>query len=72
MSQTVPAREVINLVVPALNVLRGLEQDLMEHPDCPFRKTAGAAVNNLMDLVNLAKGDPHEQDLPPDRLPGLK
>lgn len=49
-------REAVNrLVFPAVNVLRGIELDLADHPDCPYRALAVKATGNLMALLELAQ-----------------
>lgn len=49
-------REAVNrLVFPAVNVLRGIELDLTDHPDCPYRAMSVKATANLMALLELAQ-----------------
>lgn len=49
-------RDAVNrLLFPALNVLRGIELDLADHPECPYRDMAVKATGNLMTLLELAQ-----------------
>jgi hypothetical protein len=48
------AHAVKNLCFPAINILRGIELDLQEHPECPYRDLAKIAVNNLLELLAVA------------------
>ena len=49
-------RDAVNrLLFPAINVLRGIELDLADHPDCPYRAMAVKATANLMTLLELAQ-----------------
>jgi len=49
-------RDAVNrLLFPAVNVLRGIELDLADHPECPYRVMAVKATANLMTLLELAQ-----------------
>ena len=50
-----------NLCFPALNVLRGIELDLQDHPCCPYRQMAEKAAVNLMRLLELANKQGEER-----------
>lgn len=50
------AKEVLKRTPRSLEVLRGIELNLQEHLGCPYRPLATVAINDLMDLVDMAKG----------------
>lgn len=54
--ETVRAQAVNTLLFPAVNVLRGIELDIQNHPDCPYREMSRKAIDNLMQLLDLANG----------------
>jgi hypothetical protein len=54
--RTVTAADVNRCLFPAINVLRGIELNLHDHSDCPYRKMSVRAIDNLMDLLDLATG----------------
>lgn len=58
MSQerAVSAQAVNALLFPAVNVLRGIELDIQNHPDCPYREMSRRAIDNLMQLLDMANG----------------
>lgn len=62
MSQTAEGREkelveaINRLCFPALNVVCAFDLDLEEHPNCPYKRFAKPAIDNLNELLEIANG----------------
>jgi hypothetical protein len=60
-------KDAVNrLLFPAVNVLRGIELDLADHPECPFRVMAVKATANLMTLLELAQKESKTPEVSPE------
>lgn len=54
MPQPTQAR-IIEMIVPALNILWALHLDIAGHPGCPLRREAEIGINRLLRLVDEAE-----------------